>query len=95
MNTFERLGLYGSAPCWSRKGKSRKTLRREFNMRLHSKGRDRRRDSGASTNWGKGQLDSEDVGQNRQRVVVLRKAQLTDPVLAGTRADDSCNNKPA
>lgn len=85
MNTFERLALYGFAPSWSRKGKSRKTLRKEFSMRLHPKRRDRRRDSGASTNWGGGQSVSGDVGQNRQRVVVLRKAQLTNPVLAETQ----------
>ncbi len=91
MNTYERLAFYGSAPCWSRKGKSSKTLRKELNMRLHPKRRDRRRDSGASTEWSKGQSGSDNVGQNRQRVVVLRRAQLTNPVLAETRADDSCN----
>lgn len=95
MNTFERLAFYGSSPCYGRKGRSRKALDRELFMRLHPRRRDRRRDSGASTNCGKGQSDRENVGQNRQRVVVLRKAQSTNPVFAETRADESCNQVPA
>ncbi len=43
MNTFDRLSLYGSTPCWSRKGKDKETLEKELNMRLHPKKRNRRR----------------------------------------------------
>jgi len=43
MNVFEHLRTYGSSVCWSRKGKSRKALENELNMRLHPRKRDRRR----------------------------------------------------
>jgi len=43
MNVFDHIHTYGSSVCWSRKGRSKKALEDELNMRLHPKMRNRRR----------------------------------------------------
>lgn len=43
MSVFERIAIYGSSPCYSRRGKSREVLCNELNSRLHPRKRTRRR----------------------------------------------------
>ena len=67
MNCFEQIKLYGSAPCWSMRGKSKKALEQALNMRIHPKKRNRRRDPGASTRCqSKASKPLGEVGQNVQ-----------------------------